>query len=167
MKKGLIIVTLLLVFLTGCGTKSSSNTNSNSQDVTVTKYGNEEGLILQYERYSTTAEREEYTVSVTNAEGKRTILYSLSYFKDGQIHSKSSYKDLSEEEYKKIERIAFSKDFLSLDSDLTEYQTAGGDTSYITVYYNDTSFRTGGQHIDNSLYKELEQLLLSHEDNEE
>ncbi len=163
MKKGLIIVITLLVLLTGCGTNKEPNSNSNSNTNTVTKYGNEEGLIIQYERYATTADREEYTVSVTNAEDKKIILYSLSYFEDGKIHSKSSYKELSDEEYKKIESLAFSKEFLELNSDLTGFETEGGHTSYITVYYNDTSFRTGGQNIENKLYDELVELLLSHE----
>lgn len=166
MKKYLIVFVILLMIVTGCSTtnQETSNSNSNSKNVSVTKYGNEEGIIAQYERYSSTADREEYTITVTNAEGKKSLLYSTVSFDGEKLHSKSSVKILSDEEYQEIEDLAFSKDFLQLDGDLTTMETEGGATKYITVYYNGTSFRTGGQNIDSKVFTLLEEKLLSYEE---
>lgn len=151
MKKYLVILIAALLVLTGCGKKE--------EKVNGKKIGNTDGLVLKYESIAG---------SVVGSPTDRILIYKdkkmiLEHTNDAYAEENSSLTiDLTEQQYQDVIEIAFSEKFLGLAKDLTSMETAGGLVNYITVYYDDTSFTTGGQHITNTTFNSLEELLLSY-----
>lgn len=154
MKKYLVILVALLLVVTGCGKKEEKFKKPE-------KIGNSDGLVLEYESISGSVQGSP-TDKISIYTDKRMILEHTNKVFEEENSSKKVY--LTEKEYQDFMDIAFSKDFLNLDKNLTTTETEGGSVRYITVYYDDTSFATGGQNIHNDTFKKLEKLLLSYEE---
>ncbi len=152
MKKYLVILVALVVVITGCGKKEEKFKKPE-------KLGNEEGLVLYYE---------DIAGSVAGSPTSKISLYTdkrmVFEHTDKMITENNTSKTitLTEEEYKKITDSAFSEEFLTLNKDLTSMETAGGVVYYITVYYDNTSFTTGGQNINDKTFNNLKDLLVSY-----
>lgn len=144
MKKSLIILVLLLVVIVGCGKKEEKFEKPE-------KIGNSDGLVLVYE---------DIRASVKNSPKHIISLYS-----DKRLVIETTNLDgfqekhLSDREYQEIIDFAFSKEFMTLNKDLTFKETEGGTTSYITIYYDSTSRRVGGENVKNGTFSELINLL--------
>ncbi len=75
---------------------------------------------------------------------------------------------LKDKEYEKIINLAFSKEFNSLDEDLSDNTVLDGQTSYITIYRDDgTIFKTGGYGLynKNNVYNQLVRVLEQYTNN--
>ena len=53
---------------------------------------------------------------------------------------------------------------MTLNNNLTTEQTEGGSVEYITIYYDKTSRKVGGQNIENETFKKLEKLIIKLEE---
>ncbi len=147
--KKIILILVAILLLTGCSLKKVDKPKN---------YGNDEGLILYFEEGSWSTANPE--ISETRIYSDKTITYG--YRTNDEKYEIGNMK-LPDEAYQSIVDIAFSKKFLSLDKDITGFETEGGSSSYITIYYDGKSFRTGGQNIKDKTYQKLVELVHNHQ----
>ncbi len=147
MKKYFLIFLVAILIITGCSKKEDKVELPK-------KIGNEDNVVLIYE---------EIQASVENSPTYKITLYNDKKLIKGWSHLDGfSTINLSDEFYQEIIDIAFSKEFLGLDKDISSSKTVGGSSYYITLYYDGKVFKTGGTDIQNKYFKELEELLKKH-----
>lgn len=152
MKKYLIVLIAFVVLVTGCGKKEDEKKFKRPE-----KLGNENNVVIEYESIAG---------SVAGSPTDRIVIYTDKKadieHTDKLVEAENRKKTvtLSEEEYQEIIDLAFQEKFMTLKTDLTTEQTAGGSVEYITIYYDKTSREVGGQNIEDETFKKLEKLII-------
>lgn len=143
MKKYLIVILCLIALLTGCSTKETKSLVEKKLS---------DGLILSYQANTSGLESEPYYEIKVYA-GKY-ITYGYSNL-DGFSEVK-----LTDEQYQEIVNYIESKEFLSLDNDISNNNAVSEKYSRIVIYYNDyTNLSIGGTNISDETYLGLVSLL--------
>lgn len=142
MKKYLVIILLLVLFLTGCINKKHEIQYG---------LGNQDIVISYRERNGNTPDSIEYQVDLFNT---KVIRYGYS--------NEDGFKsvDLNNEQYNEIIKYAFSDEFKNLDHELGKDE---GTYESMTLYYDYKQFKVSGYDIDNETFIKLKNLLLNYE----
>ncbi len=156
MKKYLVILIALVVLLTGCGKKEEEKKFERPKTL-----GNENNVVIEYKSIAG---------SVAGSPTDRIVIYTDKKAdiehtdKISEAENRKRTVILSEKEYQEIIDLAFQERFMTLNNNLTTEQTEGGSVEYITIYYDKTSRKVGGQNIENETFKKLEKLIIKLEE---
>ena len=143
MKKYVICLVCLLIFTTGC---------LSNKDNSLVKKELSDKIVLQYSANNTGLDSEPYYE--INVYADKYITYGYSHL-DG-----FSKVELTDEEYQEITDYIQSKEFLSLDNDISNPNMEKENYSKVVIYYNNyTNFSVSGTNIDNEVYLKLIEIL--------
>ncbi len=149
MKKTIVIIMIVLMTVL-IGLKIYKNVDKINKVDDKIGY-KEDGIILEYSvqnSFGSIEEAENYYY-VTLSSDKKLVWGK-------KISGELGNKTLSDEEFNNIISIAFTKEFKSLEKDISDKESMDGSYRYITLYYKDgTSFKTGGLNPNNKLYNKL------------
>ncbi len=148
MKKIIIFILVLTLFITGCGKKKEKKVEP------VTSKYNLSGLVIEYSSAS---------VMYYNAPKYEVKLYADKYITYGYSDEEEFERvDLDDEDYDKIINYAFSDKFMNLSGNLTDPEVLDGSHSSITLYADNKVVKSiGGDNVSNRKYNRLVRLLLN------
>lgn len=145
MKKCLIVVLGLLVFLVGCSTKDKENNSLVEKSLN-------DGLILSYQTNTSGLESDPYYE--INVYADKYITYGYSNL-DG-----FSKIELTDEQYQEIVNYIESDAFLALDSDISNNNDVPKKYERVIIYYNNyTNLSISGTNISDETFLGLVSLL--------
>ncbi len=148
MKKGLVVLFVVLLLIVGCGKKEKKKEDLKSYGDPTT------GVVVSYR---------EWQAGVENPVTHEVKVYNTQIITFGDSNSDGvQTRELLDQEYQEIIDYAFGEEFSSLKGNIGEI-VEGGHEESITVYYDNTSVTVNGANIKNKAFNHLKNLLLNYE----